>query len=357
MARSHAYRVTNRAVSHHDQRPAAFTLVELLVVIAIIGILVALLLPAIQAAREAARRSHCLNNLKQWGTACMLHHDTHKAFPTAGWNAIFHNDPDAARQKTTGGTPLALKDQSWGWMYQVLPYIESEDLWAHPSDLVIHRDGPSEANCPSRRARTLRYDWLPASGEMLSDYAGSAGDTGPGGDHASGLTPLTRTDPRALPPIHHTGVIISQDRDQRNLGRLKNPLVAIEHIADGTSQTIMVGEKYVPAIAYQGGAYGDNFTWTRGNEWEGVRYAWRELGNPPEDHVPRNDADLDPVNGTFTGARQELNCACIIFGSAHPSGFHAGFADGSTHVIRYDVDFLVLQKMVNRKDGEIFEFN
>ena len=82
-----------------------FTLVELLVVIAIIGILVALLLPAIQAAREAARRSQCQNNVKQWSLACLLHLDAHKAFPTGGWPGIFVNQN--VRQMS-GGTPEVL---------------------------------------------------------------------------------------------------------------------------------------------------------------------------------------------------------------------------------------------------------
>src|SRR5690606_9271106 len=73
----------------NKRKRSAFTLVELLVVIAIIGILVALLLPAIQAAREAARRSQCKNNLKQLALGCLNHHDTHKFFPTGGWGYAY----------------------------------------------------------------------------------------------------------------------------------------------------------------------------------------------------------------------------------------------------------------------------
>jgi prepilin-type N-terminal cleavage/methylation domain-containing protein/prepilin-type processing-associated H-X9-DG protein len=327
-------------------RRHGFTLVELLVVIAIIGILVALLLPAIQAAREAARRSQCQNNVKQWSLACMLHMDTHKAFPTAGWGGIF---VDQNVRQMSNGTPEVLEDQAWGWMYQVLPYIEYTNLWALPRDqeLVIYRDGPSEGICPSRRPRTLHTFWLP-TGEMLSDYSGNGGDTHPRGAATEGLTPMI-VDARQTPrPTRHTGVIIRQDRGPRESGALRNPLISTKNITDGTSHTLLLGEKYVPSNAYLGGAYGDNFAWTRGAEWEGVRFAWPfndNAANPGD--VVRNDT---PHNNLT--ARGEVNCNCYIFGSAHPGGLNAGFADGSTRAIPYNIDFVVFQRMANRQDGQ-----
>jgi prepilin-type N-terminal cleavage/methylation domain-containing protein len=354
-----------------------FTLVELLVVIAIIGILVALLLPAIQAAREAGRKAQCQNNLKQWGTACLIHLDTHKAFPTGGWNGTFWGNYTARRfvgdsfikcngtATSANSSPATLLNQSWGWAYQVAPYIEEEDLWNHPNDVRVASERPPSANCPSRRAMARHFNWGAFGGETLSDYSGSGGDTGDAGSYAAGLTPLKVTSVFGSTPIHHTGVIIPQDRNDRIgmnpcapiNGRLKNPMVSVKHLLDGSSHTMMLGEKYVPSIAYTGGAYGDNFSWVRGHIWEGVRYMYKEpAGSPPTEFPPRRDNDLTMVGNWGGVNNNELPCTCFIFGSAHPGGWNAAFADGSTHVIQYDADFLYLQKMVNRKDDLVFEF-
>ena len=95
-----------------------FTLVELLVVIAIIGILVALLLPAIQAAREAARRTECKNKLKQMGLAALTHEDTQKHLPTGGWGWRWSGDPDAGYGDR----------QPSGWYYNILAYTEESAI-------------------------------------------------------------------------------------------------------------------------------------------------------------------------------------------------------------------------------------
>src|SRR5690349_21627560 len=95
-----------------------FTLVELLVVIAIIGVLVALLLPAVQAAREAARRTQCANHLEQLSLGALLHEDTHQHLPTGGWNWYWSGDPDRGFDRRQPG----------GWSYTVLPFIEQKAL-------------------------------------------------------------------------------------------------------------------------------------------------------------------------------------------------------------------------------------
>ena len=121
---------------------SGFTLVELLVVIAIIGILVALLLPAIQVARESGRRTTCTNHLKQIGTAVQNHFDVHGRFPDGGehYNSprtfVGWAPPAPASQKISFQPEVAGK-QYWGWAYQLLPFLEQEGLWLNPVDAHV----------------------------------------------------------------------------------------------------------------------------------------------------------------------------------------------------------------------------
>ena len=112
-----------------------FTLVELLVVITIIGILIALLLPAVQAAREAARRLQCQNNLKQIGFAMLNHEHVQGNFPTGGWGWQWIGDPDQGFDYRQPG----------GWMFNILPYLEQQAL----HDL---QSGKSTSSTPTRTA-------------------------------------------------------------------------------------------------------------------------------------------------------------------------------------------------------------
>ena len=293
---------------------SGFTLIELLVVIAIIAILIALLLPAVQQAREAARRSQCKNNLKQIGLAFHNHHDVHNTFPTAGWH--WSTPP-----RFTSGAPETGAAQPAGWGYQILPYVEEDALWKGSGGATdddkcenILKTAVSVHFCPSRRRAHVHpatnnwYSPFRNFGHAMNDYAGCAGTNGSDG---------------------RNGVVA---RTNNTSGGFIQPEVGTQHITDGTSNTIAVGEKRlrIPYHTYQGD---DNEGYASGWDHDVIRWTSR---------VPRRD----PRSG-FGDYR---------FGSIHPGGFHAGFADGSVHFINYSIDATTFRNLGIRNDGEPVSF-
>jgi prepilin-type processing-associated H-X9-DG protein len=236
-------------------------------------------------------------------------------------------------------------------MYQVMPFIEGSNVWSERSDFKVMREGPVEGTCPSRRPPTLHAFWQP-TGEMLSDYSGNGGDTDDGGTYTKGLSPASRNSLKI--PIWYTGVIIPQDLDARcNASRdWQNPLVAIKHVLDGTAKTMLLAEKFVPIVAYQGGAFGDNFGWHQGNAWEGVRYSDR--APIPDTQIPYG---VNPNTYPEFNGIGELGCQCDHFGGPHPGGFNAALCDGSVRVIRFDIDHDAFKALTNRQDGQLHEMD
>ena len=328
-----------------------FTLVELLVVISIIAILIGLLLPAVQAARESARATDCMNRVRQLALATQMHHNAMRYFPPARYEAR----PDADPADQCGlETPT--------WLVRVMPYIEQEalgDKWDlskqwHQHPLELRTVVPDIFLCPSRRsgtrpvgARNLRTSTAGSGGTLpcgcpvgprpgssvltdvqgaLSDYAGNHGDLTPGAVGAP-------TD--FYYGGNGTGVIISvRPRCKNGLAIAPADRIRMASVSDGTSNTFLFGEKFVPL---------------------------HRLGEFPEDS-PAYDGDHLPASTRLAGpglrlahSPTDVLADMFSFGSWHPAGIHFAMVDGSVRVFDPHTDTKLLGSLANRRDARIVE--
>ncbi len=368
------------SISRGSRRDRGFTLVELLVVIAIIGVLVALLLPAIQAAREAARRNSCKNNLKQLALGWMNHESTTGHFPTGGWGVNWVGDADLGFGK----------EQPGGWMYNTLPFIEQQQLHDLSSDgqpntiTQQQKDGTLQIllqpvptfSCPSRRTDLLfAYSKggtaaLQIAHNAAFNIGGIANFVGRG-DYAANAGDQYITDTPGptnfLAAINGTytgwisgGTLGSTQTNVALTGvSFQRSEVAIRNVRDGTSNTYMIGERFLETEFYENGKHaGDNETWCTGFNNDNFRNAFR----PPMADNPR--AELGNDNNGMTAERTRDSWR---FGGAHPNTWHVAFCDGSVHAMSYDIDSRdpdatafdpnsppgVHQNLANRDDGQI----
>jgi prepilin-type N-terminal cleavage/methylation domain-containing protein len=345
----------SRVVVDRGRSRRGFTLVELLVVIAIIGILVALLLPAVQAAREAARRTTCQNQIKQLALGAINHHDTHKHFPTGGWGWFWVGDPDRGYGK----------DQPGGWIYNTLTYMEQgalHDMGSDGDPAVATRDQRTGAsyvlqtpidfmNCPTRRAsRTY---------PMGSNEAG-------GGGYKNALTPdvAGRSDYAMCSGIGYTeggagpssytdtgyGWIVNNKLIKQHLVGIsfERSEVGMRRISDGTSNTYMLGEKYIPVAHYETGEFGgDNETWCTGFNNDNYRVSARLQGNTPTGAI----IECTPIQDSDTGVAESER----RFGSSHAAVWLMAYCDGSVHAMSFDIDWQAHRDLGNREDGNVID--
>lgn len=306
------------------RRRTGFTLVELLVVIAIIGILVALLLPAVQAAREAARRTQCSNNLKQMGLAMHNYHDTFgKLPPQVGANGC-----------------------CWGtWQVGILPYIEQQamfDLYRNHggNDATGPRYGaaPNTTNVTTRRIKALTCpsDQVnsPIGGITSHNYAVNVGNTGAYGQ------------PYTLNGITHQGAPFSL----RVGNTAQWGVFGLADILDGTSNTMMVGE-----VLQGKGTDLRGFTW-----WGDASGFSSYLG--PNSKLP--DAIYTAV---YCNNLPLQNMPCQVattsypsmFGarSRHPGGVQVTLCDGSSRFVAQTIDINIWRALSTSQGGEVISGN
>lgn len=305
------------------RRQLAFTLVELLVVIAIIGILVALLLPAVQAAREAARRTQCVNNLKQLGLACQNFHDTSKTLPAARYH-----------------------DKYATWFASIMPYLEASNeyqLWVFdkwytdPVNKKARTVYVPAYFCPSRRGTGSEGLLAPENAASIYNAQGSTGDyAGNAGKNVEGSS--ANPDPKTGSRIpDNFGTIVTPPCFEFSTCPKFKSHVAFKNITDGLSKTFLAGEKHVPPTKYGIVASPDDSIY----EGDFINNHTRGAGLllPPAPSPDYESETTPPYWGN-------------LFGSRHPGLTQFVFCDGSVRAVQLGVDLLVYEAAATRNQGE-----
>ena len=333
--------------------PTGFTLVELLVVIAIIGTLIAILLPAVQSAREAARRTICANNVRQLAVAMMSFESGNGRLPTGGWAWTWAADPDRG----------SAKEQPAGWLYCILPYIEEIATHGLGTDgdpkrwTATQLAGAAQRastplsfmNCPSRRppgAWGIRWSAETYVNNVHSpygsgavtrcargDYAANAGDTFTDINHLIPTWPKTLSEAVAF---SNQGRWPQAGLNATGISHIRSS-VRLKDLTDGSTKTYLVGEKYLNPTSYTAGSDGaDNESMYCGFNNDSHRGTYHNAKTGVS-LVPMRDARGLVMNDNF--------------GSAHEVGCFMAFCDGSVHLISFDIDPETHRRLGNRMDG------
>lgn len=352
--------IRKRPLIAHSLRSRAFTLVELLVVIAIIGTLVALLLPAVQAAREAARQSQCKNNLKQIGLGALNHESANGHFPTGGWSWGWAGDPDGGYGESQPG----------GWYYNILAYIENGAVRTLGSDgdydtvTAAQEEGTKQAiespissfMCPSRRGSSTyinvkgnrHYNSLEPQVLARNDYAACSGSIPPTTFFFRGPAPSggQMPDPWESVGQFHEHTLPRDVQNGRSVKVAGNgvtlvlSLTRLAQITDGTSNTIYAGEKQIPYGEYDTAtSAGNDQGWNLGFDTDINRWT----------HVP-------PVTDSTQEANIQGPFPYYVFGSSHAGGCLVTLCDGSVRTISFDIDEQAFQSLGQKDDGQVFSF-
>ena len=318
------HRHTSQSIIHNHR--LGFTLIELLVVIVIIGLLMSLLLPAIQAARESARRLHCSNHLKQFSLALNQFETSMKDYPSGGWGHRWYLEPERGFGKNQPG----------GWLYHLLPFIEQTQLYQEVEDsekqsgltLLLTSKIPMY-HCTTRR-KTDFYPWeeenplsrpinltkIPTNLVKI-DYAINGGDNDPG--YSTSGIPLSLA-------IADDPSFIWDDFSKANGICYFRSEVRSSDVKSGLSNTYCVGEKWVRTKNYDMG----------------------------DDTSPYAGFDKDNTRWTFLPPLRDNDSeSWDQFGSAHPAGCHFAFCDGSVQMMTYRIDPDIHLHLGSRNSNEV----
>lgn len=312
-----------------------FTLVELLVVIAIIGVMVGLLLPAVQAAREAARRMSCQNQLKQLSLALHNHHDTHNRFPAGAENAVYPKPKPAGSTNTIIGT---------SWIVHTLSYFEQQAVY-EMYDFSKAFDAAENADVGNTVIATLYCPSGPAprrytdpngggvNGNPPSHYVGVMGPAGLTNPTVSVLNGATYNytvgDPTTNGAWSAHGILSNYRETPGSVST--NRFVRFSDIVDGTTNTLMVGER---AIVLPG-TLNDYRSWIRGNN--GGVSACKNV--------------TYPINSTNYNGSNNFNH--ISFASQHPGGVLFAMGDASVQFVSESIDMAIYMAMASINEGAI----
>jgi prepilin-type N-terminal cleavage/methylation domain-containing protein len=348
-------------ISLGSTRRQAFTLVELLVVIAIIGILIGMLLPAVQQVREAARRTECLNNMRQVGLSAINFESANMNFPTQGLiNGSFFQ----------GGLDRPNKGmENFSWIYQVLPFMEQNNLanlrattgglGVDPAGNSMVGEAVPNLSCPSRGPRFFTPTSLAAPGRhFIPDYGSywtSNNDhkviTGASIDQTPKTSDLSKVQAgNDWQQTRWRGIIVPSgefDGSSTGNGVVKHSKVGYGGLSDGSSNTILLAEKgawsshYNP-VQNSGYANGNNFFGNIEN---------RGILGPFQSNAR---AAYAGVTGAAAYSDSERTLSQLGgFGSAHPGTFNAVLGDGSTHTIPTVVERFTFAQLGIRNDGGV----
>jgi prepilin-type N-terminal cleavage/methylation domain-containing protein len=320
----------------------AFTIIELLVVIAIIGILVALLLPEIQAARESARRTECSNPLKQIGLAHIQFEGIHRQYANTTTNIVVPAD-----NYLPGNHPKRT------WPADVLPFIGETALfnrWVLTGGIVDSQSASVNEctatpvpvyNCPTRRA-PLKYPGYFDYQYAKIDYALNAGfnlQVPQSSAYPTGI--------KYVPGIWDPAKVIANLKPVR-----------AKHVTDGLSRTYLVCEKTIQSDRYESGQDVGDWDGFLHCEYDGGfndRECYRTADAPPEhDASSITEYDQPPTFAIFHFNLDKIEVchSCLKIGSAHPSTWNAVFCDGSVHSISYNISLATHQALSTRAGGE-----